>query len=204
VFENPKAFEKSVQRLQAWREKHVVEEDPLDIAKQPRPQRQQVSAAPRPRPTSYRDARKVIFEAEVNLPNGQVKQIQVKEGENLKRVAYLFARRNDLDKQAEDALAESLLEGMRSMQAYQEEAISTEDDSRNVADEYGEENAESAEVSDENAMMVDVLVRPGETYTLRITEADDPEELAYEFAAAVRMDDDARDALIESLRSLQV
>jgi hypothetical protein len=76
----------------------------------------------------------------------------------------------------------------------------------NFGDEVNEDDATTDQEDDDPSsfVVIDVLVRPGETYELRLSHEDDAIQVAHEFASDVGMDDEARDRLIESLASLQV
>jgi hypothetical protein len=197
------ALEKSVNRLKTWREKHVVREDTADIQYISRKKKEEVAAVPSPKLTTRprnldssftRQVRPVLFTADVNLPMGKTVTIEIKEGDDLARVAETFAKRNGLDKIAEAVLLRGLQEEQldRSTVTY-------------VADLDDEEEApmDEEQEGDNNFMVIDVLVRPGETYELKLALEEDFIQVAYDFAADVQMDDEARDQLIQSLMQLK-
>lgn len=132
------------------------------------------AAAAAPTATTSR----VVFQAQVELPNGGSELVTVREGDRVQDVSARFAQRHRLDAGALAALTNALLQALGQQQGDDEEELV------------------------EDALVVDIVVRQGETHQLTVRAGEDPSAAARAFAKLHRMDREALSELIDSLRSV--
>ena len=200
-----KSFQRSVERLKNWREKHEDRIDELDIKNQP-----QMKHTPPSAPRRKRDPNVIsnpssssILEVQVNLPNGEIKSIKIKPGDDLEMITALFARKYGLDEQTEGKLlhhlqtdlSSSVSEASQSPRPPPPPPMESEEESESFQEQTSNEVEDAT-----NTYFIDILVRKGETYTLKFSpETQDPAEVANSFAKQVKMEKAAKEQLVESL-----